>query len=105
MALDPRKLSRDELVQLLNSTSLGECLTRGRLTSQMNRAGRRWHDGRHIRLLDYLRWLVQEVEKPAKTGLLPFVGPAGRLDGLGSRARPAPSNSWTLFFVFSLRFG
>jgi len=32
----------------------------------MNRAGRRWHDGRHVRLLDYLRWLVREVERPAK---------------------------------------
>jgi hypothetical protein len=39
MALNPNKLSRNELVQLLNSTSLGECLTRGRLNSQMNRAG------------------------------------------------------------------
>ena len=66
MALDPNKLSRNELVQLLNSTALGECLTRGRLNSQMNRAGRRWHDGRNIRLLDYLRWLVREVERPAK---------------------------------------
>jgi hypothetical protein len=34
MALDPNKLSRNELVQLLNSTALGECLTRGRLNSQ-----------------------------------------------------------------------
>ena len=66
MALDPNKLSRNELVQLLNSTSLGECLTRGRLNSQMNRSGRRWHDGRHVRLLDYLRWLVREIERPAK---------------------------------------
>ncbi len=40
MALDPNKLSRNELVQLLNSTSLGECLTRGRLNSQLNRTGR-----------------------------------------------------------------
>ena len=55
MALDPKKLSRNELVQLLNSTPLGECLTRSRLDRQMNRAGRRWHDGRRIRLLDYLR--------------------------------------------------
>jgi hypothetical protein len=66
MPLDPNKLSRNELVQLVNSTSLGECLTRGRLSSQMNRAGRRWHDGRHVRLLDYLRWLTREVERPAR---------------------------------------
>lgn len=45
MTLDPNKLSRNELVQLLNSTSLGECLTRGRLNSQMNRAGWQWADG------------------------------------------------------------
>ena len=66
MALDPKKLSRNELVQLLNSTALGECLTRSRLDRQMNRAGRRWHDGRHTRLLDYLRWLVREADRPAK---------------------------------------
>ena len=66
MALDPNKLSRNELVQLLNSTALGESITRSRLDRQMNRAGRRWHDGRHVRLLDYLRWLVREVERPAK---------------------------------------
>jgi len=66
MPLDPNKLSRNELVQLINSTPLGECITRGRVNSQMNRAGRRWHDGRHIRLLDYLRWLVREIERPAK---------------------------------------
>jgi len=66
MALDPKKLSRNELVQLLNSTPLGECLTRSRLDRQMNRAGRRWHDGRRIRLLDYLRWLIREVDRPAK---------------------------------------
>jgi len=66
MALDPKKLSRNELVQLLNSTALGECLTRSRLNRQMNRAGRRWHDGRRIRLLDYLRWLIREADRPAK---------------------------------------
>jgi hypothetical protein len=66
MALDPNRLSRNELVGLLNSTSLGEAITRLRLDRQMNRAGRRWHDGRNIRLLDYLRWLVREVERPAK---------------------------------------
>jgi hypothetical protein len=36
----------------------------------MNRSGRRWHDGRHIRLLDYLRWLVREIERPAKPRFL-----------------------------------
>jgi hypothetical protein len=42
MALDPNKLSRNELVPLLNSTALGESITRLRLDRQMNRAGRRW---------------------------------------------------------------
>lgn len=41
MALDPNKLSRNELIQLLNSTALGEAITRSRLDRQMNRAGRR----------------------------------------------------------------
>jgi len=65
-ALDPNKLTRNELVQLVNSTPLGECITRSRLDRQMNRAGRRWHNGRHIRLLDYIRWLAREVDRPAK---------------------------------------
>ena len=65
-ALDPNKLPRNELGQLVNSTPLGECTTRSRLDRQMNRAGRRWDDGRNIRLLDYLRWLAREVDRPAK---------------------------------------
>ena len=63
-ALDPNRLTRNELVQLLNSTPLGQCLTRSRLDRQMNRAGRRWHDGRRIRLLEYIRWLAVEVDRP-----------------------------------------
>ena len=66
MALDPNKLNRNELVQLLNSTALGESITRSRLDRQMNRAGRRWHDGRHIRLVEYLRWLAREIDRPVK---------------------------------------
>jgi len=69
MALDPNRLTRNELVQLLNSTALGESLTRSRLDRQMNRAGRRWHDGRHIRLVDYLRWLIREVDRPEKPAI------------------------------------
>ena len=84
MALDPNKLSRNELVQLLNSTALGECLTRGRLNSQMNRAGRRWHDGRNIRLLDYLRWLVREIERPAKP----------RIDGRAADLARKNTDTW-----------
>ena len=66
MVLDPNKLTRNELVQLVNSTTLGESITRSRLERQMNRAGRRWHDGRHVHLLDYLRWLAREIDKPTK---------------------------------------
>ena len=63
-ALDPNRLSRNELVQLVNSTPLGAVLTRSRLDEQMNRAGRRWHDGRYIRLVDYVRWLAEEADRP-----------------------------------------
>jgi len=63
-ALDPNRLTRNELVQLLNSTPLGTVIARARLERQMNRAGRRWHDGRHIRLLDYTRWLAEEADRP-----------------------------------------
>jgi len=63
-ALDPNKLTRNELVQLVNSTPQGSVLTRARLDRQMNRAGRRWHDGRHIRLPEYVRWLAEEADRP-----------------------------------------
>ncbi len=64
MALDPRKLSRDELVQLLNSTSLGECLTRGRLASQMNRAGLRWQDGHGPMMAGWVRFRGKTKRRP-----------------------------------------
>jgi len=66
MAVDPNRLTRNELVQLLNSTQLGQCITRNKLNRQMNQAGWRWHDGQHIRFVDYLRWLVQEVHQASR---------------------------------------
>jgi len=63
-ALDPNKLTHDELVHLLNSTPLGTVITRPRFDRQMNQAGRRWHGGRHIRLLDCVRWLAEEADRP-----------------------------------------
>ena len=62
--LDPNKLTRNELVQIVNSTALGAVLTRARLDRQMNRAGRRWHDGQYIRLPEYVRWLAAEADRP-----------------------------------------
>jgi len=64
VALDPGHLSRNELVQLLNSTDQGEAMTRPRLERLMNRAGRRWHDGRHIDFVRFMRWMVRQVDAP-----------------------------------------
>jgi hypothetical protein len=66
-ALDPAALSRNELVQLLNSTQLGAVMTRRVLDRQMNAAGRRWHNGKTINLAGYARWLAAEYAKPDAT--------------------------------------
>ena len=66
MAVDPNRLTRNDLIQLLNSTRLGQCITRSKLNRQMNQAGWRWHDGRHIRFVDYLCWLAREVHEAGR---------------------------------------
>ncbi len=64
MAIDPRKLRPTQLVQLLNSTPLGEVISERQLYRHRARAGLRIGDGRTIDLLRYVAWLVQERHKP-----------------------------------------
>ena len=64
MAIDVRKLRPTQLVQLLNSTALGEVASERKLTRHRNRAGLRIGDGKTIDLLRYVAWLVIERHKP-----------------------------------------
>src|SRR5690554_5734203 len=64
MAIDPTKLTRSELLQIINATPLGEALTRSRLRRQMDVAALKIGDGKRIHIVRYVRWLVGEVEKP-----------------------------------------
>ena len=64
MATDPRKLRPSELCRLLNSTPLGEVINERQLHRHRSRAGNRIGDGRHVDLLRYVAWLVQQRHAP-----------------------------------------
>ena len=64
MATDRRKLRPSELCRLLNSTPLGEVINERQLHRHRSRAGHRIGDGRHIDLLRYVAWLVDQRHKP-----------------------------------------
>lgn len=66
MASDPRKLKPSELCRLLNSTPMGEVLSDRQLHRHRMRAGNRIGDGKHVDLLRYIAWLVQEKHAPRK---------------------------------------
>ena len=70
MPSDPRKLRPSELCRLLNSTPLGEVLNERQLHRHRTRAGMRIGDARHVDLLRYTAWLVEQhhAPKPAVTG-------------------------------------
>jgi formylglycine-generating enzyme required for sulfatase activity len=63
---DPRKLKPSELCRLLNSTPIGEVLSDRQLHRHRMRAGNRIGDGKHVDLLRYIAWLVQEKHAPRK---------------------------------------
>jgi len=62
--IDPRKLKPTQLVQLLNSTPLGEVASERTLYRHRARAGLRIGDGRTVDLLRYVAWLVLERHRP-----------------------------------------
>ncbi len=64
MALDIRKLRPAELVQLLNSTPLGNVIRRYTIYRQRDRAGYRIGDGRRIDFMRYVAWLARERHAP-----------------------------------------
>ena len=64
MAIDPRQLRPSQLVQLLNSTPLGEVANERTLYRHRARAGLRIGDGRTVDLLRYVAWLVVERHRP-----------------------------------------
>ncbi|MCK6458235.1 MAG: hypothetical protein L6Q92_17110, partial [Phycisphaerae bacterium] len=67
MTIDPRRLRPTQLVQLLNSTPMGEVIGERQLHRHRTRAGLRitsTADPRTIDLLRYVAWLVSERHKP-----------------------------------------
>lgn len=58
MAIDTRNLKPSELVRLLNSTPLGTVTSAPTMSRQMNEAGLRIGDGRHVDLVRYVAWLA-----------------------------------------------
>ncbi|MCL2645620.1 MAG: phage terminase large subunit family protein [Phycisphaerales bacterium] len=64
MAIDPAKISQGELLQLINGTPQGTVLTRSRLRRQMDAGGMKFGDGTHLHLVRYVRWLVEQLERP-----------------------------------------
>jgi hypothetical protein len=64
MAIDLAKLTQSDLLQLVNATPLGAVLTRSRLRRQMDAGAFRFGDGTHVHLARYVRWLVQEMDRP-----------------------------------------
>ena len=82
MAIDLTKLTQSELLQIVNSTPQGEMLTRSRLRRQMDAGALRFGDGANIHLVRYVRWLVDEMDRPR---------PA-RMDYAEARRRQAEKN-------------
>ncbi len=64
MAFDPRHLRPSEMVQLLNSTPLGEVTSERQLYRDRQRAGFRIGDGKHLDLVRYVAWLAWERHHP-----------------------------------------
>lgn len=64
MPIDPRKLRPVDLCRLLNSTPLGEVTSERQLYRHRTRAGFHIGDGKHIDLLRYVAWLVQDRREP-----------------------------------------
>ncbi|MBW8017965.1 MAG: hypothetical protein FVQ82_17480, partial [Planctomycetes bacterium] len=64
MAIDPRNLRPSQLVQLLNSTPLGEVANERTLYRHRARAGLHIGDGKTVDLLRYVAWLVLERHRP-----------------------------------------
>jgi hypothetical protein len=65
---DPRRLKPADLVRALNSTPLGEVTSQRQLYRHRMRAGYRIGDDRHIDLLRYAAWLVDELEERDRQG-------------------------------------
>lgn len=60
---NPRQLKPGELLQLLNSTPLGEVLSDAKLRRHRQRAALRIGDGKTIDIIRYAGWLVSEIKR------------------------------------------
>ncbi|HUU60572.1 MAG TPA: terminase gpA endonuclease subunit [Phycisphaerae bacterium] len=62
--MDLRRLTRSELLELVNSTPLGAVLTRGRLRAQLDAGGAAFAEAGRIDFVRYIRWLALESDRP-----------------------------------------
>lgn len=60
---NPRELKPSQVLQLLNSTPLGEVITDARLRRHRQRAALRIGDGKTIDVIRYAGWLVSELRR------------------------------------------
>lgn len=68
MALDVRKLKPAEVLRVLNSTPLGECLDSRKLKRHRDRAGVRIGDEKTVDLMRYAAWLHSQKHLPRLSG-------------------------------------
>ena len=66
-APDILSLSPTELIRMVNSTRLGPVIDYTRLQADMNRAGLRAGDLKHVHLVKYTRWLLGEYAQRQAT--------------------------------------
>jgi hypothetical protein len=66
MAIDPRNLKPSDLARLLNSTPLGTVIDERQLYRHRMHAGFRIGDGKHVDLLRYVAWLIEQRNAPKK---------------------------------------
>ena len=66
MAIDPRNLKPSDLARLLNSTPLGTVIDERQLYRHRMHAGFRIGDGKHVDLLRYVAWLIEQRNTPKK---------------------------------------
>lgn len=64
VAIDPRNLRPTELIQILNSTPLGEVIKERTLRRHRQQGGYRIGDGRRLDLFRYVAWLASERHAP-----------------------------------------
>jgi len=97
--IDPRAMRPAEVVRVLNSTPLGPVISERQLYRHRMRAGLRIGDHKHIDLLRYAAWLVEQLESrpPRGTRLQPRYIAVGDLAPLAEKRERGPRHAASVF--------